>query len=195
MLNVAANMMFQARSILYSGGLAAGAFLLAGCGQSQPPAARVVQVPTGGKPVLTAVELANAAAQPDSGAVVRASFEEPIARQPVELAQIKPFDEWSEQEAAADALGRIGPAAVPSLIETLRDPDPKVRLRAIEVLARMGGDAKDAVPELIRLLEDSDEGVRKAAIRTLGRIGPPAKEAVPALMQTLMAPVAEAEDR
>ena len=142
--------------------------------------------------MLTAVERANAAAQPEAGGVTRASFEQPIDGQVVETAQIKPFDEWSEQEAAADALGRIGPAAVPSLIETLRDPDPKVRLKAIEVLARMGADAKDAVPELIRLLEDPDEEVRKAAIRTLGRIGPAAKDAVPALMQTLMQHSAEA---
>jgi HEAT repeat protein len=195
MLKVAAKTMLQSRSILYVGGLALTALLLPGCGEPPPPAGRVVQVPTGGEPVLTAVEMANAARQPDSGAVVRASFEHPADRQPVEPPQIKPFDEWTEQEAAADALGRIGPAAVPSLMETLRDPDPKVRLKAIEVLARMGGDAKDAVPELIRLLEDPDEPVRKAAIRTLGRIGPPAKEAVPALMQTLMTPVAEAGER
>jgi HEAT repeat protein len=119
-----------------------------------------------------------------TSAVVPASFHQPI----VEPLPVKPFTAWSEQEAAADALGRIGPAAVPSLTQALQNPDPEVRLKAVEVLGRMGVDAKDAVPHLVRLLDDPDDQVRKAATRTLGRIGPPAQEAVPALMRTLLQP-------
>jgi HEAT repeat protein len=99
---------------------------------------------------------------------------------------VKPLEKWTEQETAADALGRIGPAAVPMLIETLKTGNADDRLQAIQVLARMGSDAKEAVPHLIPLLEDPDERIRKAATRTLGRIGPDAAEAVPALMKSLL---------
>jgi HEAT repeat protein len=97
-----------------------------------------------------------------------------------------PLDAWTEQQAAADALGRIGPPAVPPLVAALESSDPQARLRAAEVLARMGSDAKDAVPALTRLLDDPNESIRKAATRALGRIGPAAEEAVPALVRALL---------
>lgn len=99
---------------------------------------------------------------------------------------LKPLEQWTEQEAAADALGRIGPPAIPQLIELLKSANPDVRLIAAQVLARMGSDAKEAVPHLIPLLKDPDERIRKAAARTLGRIGPDAAAAVPELMQALV---------
>jgi len=117
-------------------------------------------------------------------AVSQAAYAEAVGTLP----PIKPFPEWSEQEAAADALGRIGSAAVPTLIDALHSPDRAVRIKAIEVLGRMGSDAKDAVPQLVKLLDDPDEAVRKSASRTLGRIGPLADSAVPSLVRTLFQP-------
>jgi hypothetical protein len=102
--------------------------------------------------------------------------------------QLKPFNRWTESQAAADALGRIGPPAVPDLVAALQSTDPEIRLPAAQVLARMGSDARDAVPYLIPLLDDPDERIRKTAARTLGRIGPAAAPAVPALMRTLLQP-------
>lgn len=99
---------------------------------------------------------------------------------------LEPQGAWTEQQAAADALGRIGPPAVPPLVAALDSSDPETRLRAAEVLARMGSDAKDAVPALTRLLDDPHEPIRKAATRALGRIGPAAEEAVPALVRALL---------
>ncbi len=152
--------------------------LLAGCqGASQPKR----QVETPGVP---GPEYVSAAA---SGTAPRAIFDYNVA--PAEYS-LKPLEKWTEQEAAADALGRIGPPAVPQLIAALRSQDPEHRLQATQVLARMGSDAKEAVPDLIRLLDDPDERIRKAATRTLGRIGPAAGEAVPALMQRLLEPEA-----
>lgn len=101
---------------------------------------------------------------------------------------LKPLENWTEQEAAADALGRIGPAALPQLVELLGSPQAEVRLIAAQVIARMGSDAKEAVPALIPLLKDPDERVRKAATRTLGRIGPDAAAAVPELLEALVEP-------
>lgn len=159
---------------------------LAGCGKTPIVPAKTVTVPAGEKPVLTSLERRDRPAllpMPDS-AIAPASFEMPVA----EPVPIKPLAAWTEQEAAAEALGRIGAAAVPELVQTLQSPNAAVRLKGVEVLGRMGADAKDAVPQLVRLLDDPDLDVRKAAARTLGRIGPGAHEAVPALMKSLLQP-------
>jgi HEAT repeat protein len=159
------------------------ALLLAGCGSSSQPAREVATAvsPPGG--VAQASFVAAEAADGAVTAPPRAIFDFNVA--PAEYS-LKPLSRWTEQEAAADALGRIGPAAVPELIAALRSTDAEARLQATQVLARMGSDAKEAVPDLIRLLDDPDERIRKAATRTLGRIGPDASEAVPALMKSLL---------
>jgi HEAT repeat protein len=170
----------------------AAALYLAGCSQSPPSSTKIIEVPDGGEPVLTTAEINALPARPKRLEVAQASFQRPVAPQPVGP-RIKPFDQWTEQDVAADALGRIGTPAVPALIEVLQNADPEARLKAIEVLGRMGDDAKDAVPELTRLLDDPDPRVRKAAARTVGHIGPAAQDAVPALMQTLLNPKVSAE--
>jgi HEAT repeat protein len=104
---------------------------------------------------------------------------EGAADEPVVL---RSYREWTIQETAADALGRIGTAAVPELVGALAHPDPEVRRQASRVLARIGPGAAVAVPVLRQLLVDQDSTVRQAAIRALGQIGPPAAAAVPDLM-------------
>ncbi len=167
-----------------------GAFvwaLLSGCSSQPPlperaadsPAAVVPPVSTGVVPV-TLIE-------PIEPARLQSLDSTPAAATPI-FPVVKPSKEWSEQELAADALGRIGPVAVPALREALANKEPDVRLQATEVLARMGPDAKEAVPDLIRLLDDPDDRVRRAATRTLGRIGPDASPAVPGLMRSLLTP-------
>lgn len=92
----------------------------------------------------------------------------------------------SEQQLAADALARIGPPAVPMLVQSLQSSDRETRRQACEILMRMGPDAKEAVPDLVKLLEDEDQELRRMAAIALGRIGPDAGEAVPSLMRTLL---------
>jgi HEAT repeats len=121
---------------------------------------------------------------PTPGEVAQASYVEPARVN--DSPGLKPFAQWTEKDTAADALGRIGPAAVPALRQALQSEDADVRLKAVQVLARMGSDAKDAVPDLVVLLDDPDERIRKATTRTLGRIGPEAAPAVPALMRSLL---------
>ena len=173
-----------------------GALLLVaglGCGREAFTPKKTLEVPEGGPPVLTKSERAEKGLSQRTGEVMqplmrggvaRASFEQPV----VEPSVLKPLELWTEQEAAAHALGRIGAAAVPELVKALESPDPVIREKAVGVLGRMGPDAEAAVPALVKLLEDPDEGVRKATARTLGQIGPAAKEAVPSLMQKLMQP-------
>lgn len=163
-----------------------------GCSRIVPAPKKEILVPDGGPPVLTTAERAarkadraGAARAPyGEGGVAQASFEQPVE----EPWLLKPLDQWTDQEVAADALGRIGAAAVPELVKVLSSPDAAVREKAVQVLGRMGPAAAPAAPELIQLLHDPDESVRRAAARTLGQIGPAAKDAVPALMQTLLAP-------
>ena len=168
---------------------------LSGCSRLTSKPTKQIQVPDSGQPVLISSELppqSSATPQTMGTSQLTGASQAPAVisqaayLRPVSSGQsIKPFEAWTEQDAARDALGRIGAAAVPALITALRDPDPAVRLKAVEVLGRMGDDAAAAVPDLIKLLDDPDPEVRKAAARTIGRIGPAAKAAVPALMQKL----------
>lgn len=63
-------------------------------------------------------------------------------------------------------------AAVPVLIETLVDPDERVRLRACSALGEIGALATDAIPHLRRLAEDASQPVKMRVNRTIGKILP-----------------------
>src|SRR5687768_2793870 len=91
---------------------------LAGCSDSPLNPKKEIAVPEGGPPVLTSEEQAAQKAAPltmrrlpPSNVVAQASFEQPLEEPRI----LKPLERWTEQEAAADALGRIGAAAVPAL--------------------------------------------------------------------------------
>lgn len=93
------------------------------------------------------------------------------------------------KETVADALARMGPDAVPGLVEALRSPDDEVRAGAARALALMGPpDAERAVPDLIAALDDSSLIVRRYAVRAIARLGPAAKEATPRLLKMLNEP-------
>ncbi len=86
------------------------------------------------------------------------------------------------------ALGQIGKASVPYLVELLDDPTADVRRDAALALGEVGAGAKDAVKPLIPLLKDSDAGVRVAVFVALGKIGPDAADALPRLAEFLRDP-------
>ncbi len=95
-----------------------------------------------------------------------------------------PSVRWS----AAVALGKIGPdakAAVPALIEALKDENSEMRRRVAVALGNIGPDAKAAVPALIEALKDENKNVRDSAAVALGTLGPDAKAAVPVLIEAL----------
>src|SRR5262245_34092844 len=68
-------------------------------------------------------------------------------------------------------------------IELTKDPDPRRRAKATEVLSFFG--AEETVPVLIEALSDEDKEVRSGAAEALGAIGPQAKEALPQLTNAL----------
>ena len=94
-------------------------------------------------------------------------------------AVLQPKDSNSSQQAASNALGRIGEPAVPALAEALSDPSPIVRLQSCRVLAYMGIQAKDAVPALTQALNDSEQGVREQPPQHLARLVCPLRRQFP----------------
>ncbi|MBX3745603.1 MAG: HEAT repeat domain-containing protein [Verrucomicrobiae bacterium] len=71
----------------------------------------------------------------------------------------------------AVALGAIGEAAVPSLVERLGDRRWHVRAGAAMALGFAGDSARPGVPGLVVLLGDDRAEVREAATETLARMG------------------------
>ena len=64
-----------------------------------------------------------------------------------------------QRDAAARALGQIGPDAtdaIPALIGALRDPEPSVQQAAAQSLGQFGPAAAAAIPDLERLCNSSD---------------------------------------
>lgn len=91
------------------------------------------------------------------------------------------------------SLGGEAKAAIPALVEALRDSDRKVRNHSVVALGHLwwywgarGPEAETAVPALIELLlKDDDRYTRREAAYALARIGQRAKAAIPALTQAL----------
>lgn len=86
---------------------------------------------------------------------------------------------------AARALGSIGLAAVPVLIEALDDPESVVRIRAARELGGISDGALQSVGPLTTKLQDASPSVRLESIKSLGNLGKVANAAVPAVTRFL----------
>lgn len=82
-----------------------------------------------------------------------------------------------------DAAASAGPAAVPGLIQALKNP--KSAYWACLVLREIGPDAKDAVPALSAALKSKQLEIPREAALALGAIGPVAASALPELAAAL----------
>ncbi|MBC8872820.1 MAG: HEAT repeat domain-containing protein, partial [Planctomycetes bacterium] len=94
--------------------------------------------------------------------------------------EYEPDEVWGS-EGSVYALGEIGPDALPSLLELLRDE--MLGGKAAGALGLMGPAAEPAVDELLGLLSEGKHPATVAA--TLGEIGRGATKAVPALQKLL----------
>jgi HEAT repeat protein len=86
------------------------------------------------------------------------------------LIQALKAEDKHDRARAARALGGRGAearAAIPVLLEALRDREAMVRYDAAKALEKMGDAAKDA---LAQALQDEDEVVRRIASEALARI-------------------------
>jgi HEAT repeat protein len=72
-------------------------------------------------------------------------------------------DDESVRNAAITALARLGPGAIPTLVEALGDRNPVRREGALEALRHVTGDRSIAVPRVVELLDDGDPQVAKTA--------------------------------
>jgi HEAT repeat protein len=87
---------------------------------------------------------------------------------------------------AAEALGKLGPAALPHLLDALHDSSSDIRWRAALALGDTG--QKEAIPALVGALADPDPYVRGRAVVALSGFG---EAAIPLLTRA----VREGENR
>jgi HEAT repeat protein len=89
--------------------------------------------------------------------------------------------------AAEAALVKLGPVAVPALVEALKEEGQSPGSRPAVVLGRIGPGAAKAVPDLIELLRNRRAPLRQDAAWVLGQTGA-AEAAGPALVAALEDP-------
>lgn len=129
----------MARHLIFGFGLAAvaAAFFLLGCGESAPASSdRAGSRPAAGR----AEEADSLASHSDALRRSRASIASPVAA--------VPLDQYETGEVS------------PWLDELLHDPDPNVRIQALDAWARQPGESLDPVTYA---LVDPDESVRARA--------------------------------
>ena len=89
------------------------------------------------------------------------------------------------RESAAESLGRFGPAAgaaVPALVDALKDKEERVRHEALNALEMIGPSARQAVPALQGIIENGPPNMKLGAIHALGAIGAEAEPATESLV-------------
>lgn len=89
------------------------------------------------------------------------------------------------REAAAQAVGQMGPEALPHLTKMLSHEDKYVRRNAVWAIGKLGPLAKGCVPTLCETLHDPDPRTASGAAQALGNMGADASEAVPPLTEAM----------
>ncbi len=134
------------------------------------------------------------AKDPESGPSPLESLAKPLIEAgPVAIPIL--IDGLTREEIAPDlaaALGGLGGAAVPALIEAMGSDDAARRAGAAAALKILAEEhrreARPAIPALIDALEDGDARVRKAVAQALGAFGPEAAAGKAGLVRLLEDP-------
>ena len=84
-----------------------------------------------------------------------------------------------------EIIRRIGPPAMPLLVELLRHEDVAFRRNAADSLIDLAPETEAIQPALRRALRDADSRVAGDAARALGALGPKASPSIGALVMTL----------
>lgn len=107
----------------------------------------------------------------------------PILKEGLQFkAELKPW-EFDRHLRIIAVLGRLGPDAVPVLLDARKAQGNQVRQAVYTALQELGPDAKAALPELRKDLDDQDRA--EGAMRVIGRIG---VDAIPDLIDGLKHP-------
>ncbi len=83
---------------------------------------------------------------------------------------------YDERKSAKEELIQIGDAAIPRVVETLKDDDYRARTAACEILGVLK--RPQTLDPLVAVLADEDETVRKAAIDAVIAFGDAGREAL-----------------
>lgn len=78
--------------------------------------------------------------------------------------------EENVRRVASEGLGKLGPPAIPALLDMLKDKDKVLRKSAAEALGAMGPKAKSAEKALNAAAEDKEPEVKEAAREALKRL-------------------------
>ena len=140
-----------------------------------------------GRPLSESMEIVSAALGDESWRVRREAIEVLVSSNPgveqvrslVEL--LRDDENAGLRNATAEAVMRIGSAAVPALLPYLDDGDHDVRKFVVDALSAIGGE--DVLEGLVRALDDPDVNVASAAAEGLGTCG--MKSAVKPLLRAL----------
>ena len=95
------------------------------------------------------------------------------------------LDDEDLQPRTFEIIRRIGPPAMPLLVDLLRDQRVSIRRNAVDVLIDLTPHTESIQPALRRALRDEDSDVAGDAARALGALGPKASPSVGALVTTL----------
>lgn len=89
---------------------------------------------------------------------------------------IAQLDEYrgSFENSPSKTLSRIGAAAVPALLETMRK-EQRTHFGAVDALKAMGPAARDGIPDLFQMVIDGSPPLKIAALQILAAIGPESK--------------------
>ncbi len=87
-------------------------------------------------------------------------------------------DDWSMRNDAVVALGRMGPASAPALIQAAEDKNPTVRERAVAYLGKFAIKDKSRISSVLKVLRraiaDESLEVRKSGLVAVKNLGPAA---------------------
>lgn len=83
---------------------------------------------------------------------------------------------------ALDAMARTGKIAIPLVADCLSEQDPAVRIKAAEILAKMGPDARNTVPALLDAARRADLTTRVALAGHLVKLDPVNDAVIPILI-------------
>src|SRR5688572_9504513 len=101
------------------------------------------------------------------------------------LRQLLNRDDEDLERRTIEIIRRIGPPAIPLLVELLRHQEVSLRRNAADCLIDLAPDTERIQPALRRALNDEDAAVAGDAARALGALGPKASPSVRALVTTL----------
>src|SRR5688572_8933137 len=102
------------------------------------------------------------------------------------LRQLLNRDDEDLERRAIEIIRRIGPPAIPLLVELLRHQEVSLRRHAADALIDLSPETETIQPALRQALEDEDAAVAGDAARALGALGPRASPSIRALVTTLL---------